>query len=248
MALELEKDYRLRLMDFDQHGRIQPWALLDLFQDMATLHAEDMGIGRASVVAEGVFWAIVRMKFEIVRQPRYPQKVVVRTWPHSLSRFSFIRDFAAYDEEGELLVKATSEWVLMDVVSRKFASVKDHYAGPTDFSEDRAFSKKPRKVANFEEEGEPTLTVVPTYCDIDVNGHVNNAMYARFVVNALNPSEQGYIHSFQIDFRHEAHVDEPLALYVDCSGDSILAKGVNAQGDTAFACALELEDTWLPGA
>jgi acyl-ACP thioesterase len=178
----------------------------------------------------------------VVRAPEHYQRVTVRTWPHSLSRFSFIRDFQLLDEQGGLLVKATSEWVLMDVATRKFVSARGYYTGPTDFVEDRSFPKKPRKAPNFEQSGEPARVVVPSYSDIDVNGHVNNAMYARFIVDALAPGEADAIRTFQIDYRMEALVDEPLSVYTHVEDGLVLVKGVREDGDTSFAGAIELDD------
>ena len=114
----LSLDYRLRWMDFDRYGRIKPFAVLDLFQDVATLQADNQGIGYEDMLAKGVFWVVIRSKFEIVRQPERHSTVTVRTWPHSPSRFSFLRDFSMRDEEGALLIKATSEWVFMGTMAR----------------------------------------------------------------------------------------------------------------------------------
>ena len=239
MALELTLDYRMRWMDFDRYGRMQPWAVLDLLQDTATAHAVELGIGRDSMVPQGVFWAIIRMRYEVEREPKHHQAVTVRTWPHSLSKFSFIRDFTISDEAGDLLVKASSEWVLMDVEARKFASVKDHYAGPTDFCEDRVFPKKPRKLPAFEVDDGPARVVVPAYSDIDVNGHVNNAMYARFVVDALDPGAQGTVRAFQMDYRQEVLVGAPLSIYTHVEGGKAYAKGLREDGETSFACLIE---------
>lgn len=235
MALEMTLDYRMRWMDFDRYGRVQPWALLDLFQDMATAHAVELGIGGEDMMSRGVFWAVVRSKFEVVSEPHHHQRVVVRTWPHSLSRFSFIRDFTMADESGDTLVKATTEWVLMDIETRKFVSAKDYYAGPTDFSEDRSFPKKPRKVSGFDEGNRAEAIIVPAYCDIDVNGHVNNAMYARYVVNALDPGEVGAVKTFQIDYRQEARLGSPLRVQTLVEDGRVLTKGIREDGETSFA-------------
>ena len=240
MALELTMDYRMRLMDFDRYGHVQPWALLDLFQDVATAHADDLRIGRDDMQPRGVFWAVVRTRYEVVRFPGYHQAVKVHTWPHSLSRFSFIRDFSLLDETGDLLVKATSEWVLMDVATRKFVSAKDYYAGPSDFREDRSFPKKPRKIPPFAEGNRPECTVVPAYCDIDVNGHVNNAMYAKYVVNAIAPDKAASIKAFQIDYRHEASLASPLHLHTLAEEGRFLVKGVRDDGETSFVALAEL--------
>lgn len=241
MSIGLEHDYRLRYMDFDRCGRMLPSALLDIFQDVATMQAESMGIGYDAMLEKGVFWVIVRMKYEIVREPERYQVVTARTWPHTLTRFSFLRDFAVCDQKtGDLLVKASSEWVLVDRETRKFASVAKLYEGPTDFDEARAFDAKAKKVPNFQEDPACAFTFVPTYSDIDHNGHVNNAKYGNYVVNALNPGEEGAIRTFQIDYRHELLPDEPVSVYSQVQDGLVLAKGVNADGEIAFASAIEL--------
>ena len=240
MALQMQRDYRLRWMDFDRYGRLQPAAVLDLFQDMAVLHAEELGIGRDAMLERNVVWVVVRTKMEIVRQPSHFQVVTVRTWPHSLSKFSFIRDFALCDEDGELLAKASQEWVLMDVTTRKFASAKDSYTGPTDFCEERMFPKKARKAPSFDEGNRPVVQVVPGYTDIDVNGHVNNAMYADYIVNAYSPGEDDCIKTLQIDYRYEVLPNEPLALHTLVEGNQVLVKALDGAGTVAFAAVLEL--------
>lgn len=241
MTIEMEHDHRLRWMDFDRYGRMQPTAMLDLFQELAITHAEELGIGRDAMLENNVVWVVVRTKLEVVREPKFGSVVTVRTWPHSLSRFSFIRDFAMRDEEGNLLVKATQEWVLMDFGSRKFASAKDAYHGEHDFDDARAFESKPRKISDIDDmPEEPSYTVVPSYTDIDVNGHVNNAMYANYVVNALNPGPEGAIRTLQIDYRHEALPGVPLDLYLREDEGRIVAKALNPEGGIAFVCAIEL--------
>lgn len=239
MEMELQLDYRLRWLDFDRYGRIQPVTIFDICQDMATIHANHMGIGRDGMMEKGVIWVVVRMKYEVVGELKHFQVVRVRTWPHTQTGFSFLRDFTFSDEEGNLLVKATSEWVLMNIETRKFARMKDHYDGPYEFCEDRAFESKPRKIAMFDEGNRPTYTVTPSFIDIDLNGHVNNARYLSFVMNALNPGEEGAIRTLQIDYRHEVMPDVPLTVHTLVDGSTALLKGVREDGEVAFACAIE---------
>ena len=240
MALEMTREYQLRWMDFDRYGRIQPAAVLDIFQDIATLHATTIGIGRDALLAKGVVWVVVRTKMELVRNPEHFQTVTVRTWPHTLTRFSFLRDFTMSDEEGNILVKASQEWVLMNVAARKFASVKDYYQGSNDFCEDRVFPKKARKAPDFDEANRPARLITAAYSDIDVNGHVNNALYANFIVNALNPDPNGVLKTLQIDYRYEVRPEEPITMLTRVEDDRVLIKGVTDDGTTAFASVIEL--------
>lgn len=240
MTLEATRDYRLRWMDFDRYGRIQPAAILDIFQDMTTLHAEEIGIGREALLDEGVIWVVTRTRVEITSEPEHFQVVTVRTWPHSLSRFSFMRDFTMRGEDGMLLAKASQEWILIDEQSRKFASPKDYYHGPTDFCEERAFLKKPRKMPDFDTDGLTASTVTPSYSDIDLNGHVNNAKYINYVYDALNPGPEGTVKAFQLDYRYEVLPGKPLDIYTLVEEGRVLSKGVREDGKTAFTCVIEL--------
>ena len=125
MTIAMERDYRLLWMHFDRYGRMQPAAILEIFQDLAIAHAEELGIGRSAMLEKNVVWVVIRTKLEVLREPKYNTIVTARTWPHSLSKFSFIRDFTICDEQGDVLVKATQEWVLMNFETRKFSSAKD---------------------------------------------------------------------------------------------------------------------------
>ena len=240
MTLSMERDYQLRWMDFDRHGRLQPAAALDIFQDVATMHANGMGIGRDDMVPRGVFWAVVRTKLEMAKQPAHFQTVTVRTWPHTPTRFSFLRDFTMRDQAGDLIAKATTEWVLMDIEARKFVSVKDYYDGLDDFDEARAFERKPRKIPDFEEGNRPVVEVVPRFSDIDVNGHVNNARYANYLMDALDPDSASAVKTLQLDYRHEALPGAPLAVHALAEDGRVLMKGVNVEGAIAFAGLVEL--------
>ena len=240
MTIEMTHEHRLRWMDFDRYGRIQLTALLDIFQDLAICHAEELGIGRAAMLERGVVWVVIRTKVEVMNNPSYGSVVTVRTWPHSLSRFSFIRDFSMRDENGVELVKATQEWVLMNFETRKFASTTDVYHGSDDFDEARAFDSKPRKLPDFEAEGEPALVVVPAFTDLDVNGHVNNALYGNYIANAVEPGPDSQPRTFQIDYRHEVVPGEPLEMFVREEDGLVRVKAIAPDGAIAFASAIEL--------
>ena len=78
------------------------------------------------------------------------------------------------------------------------------------------------------------------FSDLDLNGHVNNARYANYVVNALNPTGEGFIKTLQIDYRHEVLAHAPLEMHTLVEDGHVLSKGINENGDVAFACAIDL--------
>lgn len=239
MATSYEKLYELRLGDFDRYNRIKPSTVLDIFQDVATIQAEGMGIGHDDMMAKGVFWIVVRTKYRMIAEPSIHDRVIARTWPHSPSRFSFLRDYTLRTESGEVLIESTSEWILMDAETRKFASIMDYYDGPMEFEPERCFPSKARKIATLPGEGAREVEIVPGYTDVDLNGHVNNACYADFAIDALSPGEQGDVGTFQIDYRQEVREGERLAVRCETIDGCPTVAGCASDGTVKFACRIE---------
>lgn len=235
LTVDLTTTVPLRITDFGRYGRLKPSAVLCLFQEAATKQAEVMDIGRDAMEQRGVFWAVVRTYYEIIEQPRIYSDVQVRTWPHTPSRFSFLRDYTISSLDGELLVRGTSEWVLMSMETRSFVALSEVYEAPDYLLTERNFDKKPRKLRDFDAEVLEPFVVIPPYTSIDVNGHVNNTVYADYPFDAINPDARHSIRSFQIDYRHEVCAGKPLSIYTMIEDGAILTKGMSDAGEIMFS-------------
>lgn len=86
--------------------------------------------------------------------------------------------------DGEVLVRGTSEWVLMSPETRQFVSLAGVYEPPENLIEERNFEKKQRKIRDFDTSDAVPYVVVPPYTAADINGHVNNSVYADYPFDA----------------------------------------------------------------
>ena len=241
MALYCEKEYELRLSDFDQYGRLLPSSVLDLFQEIAVVQSDEDGNSHESMLAAGGFWVVTRMKYAVCGSMENERRVVVSTWPHSPSKFIIMRDFSITSTSGTQLIKGSSEWMALSATDRKLAPVADFYDVTREFCTERSFNDKMKKIFDFESDEAQKVRIVPSYTDVDLNGHVNNAKYADYIVNAIDPGQAGRLTSFQIDYRHEVLRGEPLDVFTQFSDDSALVKGVDASGTVMFASKVEFE-------
>lgn len=233
LTLDLSITVPLRITDFDRYGRLKPSAILCLFQEAATRQAELMGIGRKDMLEHGVFWVVVRTAFDVIEYPEAYDEVVVRTWPHTPSRFSFLRDYTVSLPGGDVIIKGTAEWVLMSVDDRSFVPLSSVYEPTGNYVEERIYEKKPRKLHDFDADEDPYV-VVPPYMSVDLNGHVNNAVYADYPFDAIDPDGSYALESFQIDYRHEVKEGQPLSIYTKSLDGVLMAKGVSQDGELAF--------------
>lgn len=240
MKTVFERKYYLRTADFDTYGRIKPSAVMDLFQDVAGIHANELGCGFDELIKEQMLWVLVRIKLEIVSSPEIFQCVNVKTWPLAPSRAGFQREYLIEDEEGNELVKGSSDWVIMHSEKRRLMPVKEIYPMTEGFEEKRNFEERLSKIHDFEPTSKP-YTVKPGFSDIDRNSHVNNTRYANFVLDAISPTADDRIKTLQIDYRHEVISGTELTILSSREEKALLAKGVNSENDTMFVCRVEFE-------
>ena len=103
---------------FDFNDRLSMKSILNIFQDVASAHAEEIGLGYNDMCEKNYYWVLSRIKFDILKMPKINQKVIVETWPHEKGKIDFDRDMRILSEDGEELIIATSKWCIIDTVSR----------------------------------------------------------------------------------------------------------------------------------
>lgn len=231
----------MRAGDFDKFDRIMPSAILDLFQDAAGQHAEEIGVGFGDMLARNYLWVLTRVKFKILSAPTRYGTVIVKTWPLPPNRFTYRREYCVEDLLGQKLIIGSSEWAIIDSKERRLVSDPDLYPFKDGFCEEVSFEGKLGKVHNFETDDEP-YTINVGYSELDINGHVNNTKYANYVMNALNPEKDYVIDTFQIDYRKEIMQDTRLSVYCVKDKNVISTVGKRHDGEISFVCKIELKE------
>lgn len=233
-----KKEYNLRGSDFDKFNHIKPSAVLDLFQDAAGQHADELGVGFDQMIKRSYLWVLTRIKFKIISQPKSYQRVIIKTWPLEPHRLNYRREYCIESENGERLIVGSSEWVVIDSEKRRLVSAPDLYPFSDGFHTETMFEEKIAKIRDFESTETPHV-VNAGFTELDVNNHVNNTKYANYVLDAINPAETDMTEIFQIDYRKEVLLGTTLKIYYQKEDNIVVAKGENENGDVMFACKLE---------
>ncbi len=214
----IDRPYPLRVSDFDKHNRILPSSVLDLFQDAAGAHATMLGKSGPQLAKINQCWMLTRIRYEVVRQPRLYETVVVRTWPIESRRIELDRDYLVLSEDGEVLIKGTSQWVVMDISDReepKLIFARNFELGLDEYRTERTFERPfGRAVYNSVENDAPYLCR-SAYTDLDMNCHVNNIKYADFALSSFGeelPDDAETV-GFRIDYAKEVRDGEILSIH-----------------------------------
>lgn len=176
--------YRVRRYELGPDMRLRPTQLCNYLEDAAGAHAELLGVGLGDLRKQGLSWVLAKMRLELEALPAEGDQVRVFTRPVGVERLQFRRDFTVYVGE-TVLARAVTQWVIMNLASRKLERMPVHVAALAPERPDPAMED-----ADIRPEDPKDGAVGPVFPvrpdDIDQNGHVNNVRFAGFVLGAAH--------------------------------------------------------------
>lgn len=240
--MRFTKEYELRAADFDCYDRLQPASVLSFFQDVAGIHANELGIGFDVLMARQTIWVLTKVRYRVVGRARRYEQVRVHTWPLPPSRVNFRREYLIETADGTPLVHGTSEWVIVHSEKRRVLPATDVYPTGKEYCTDTFFEGRLAKVPSFVPDDQG-VTLVPGFTQLDINGHVNNTKYADYVMDLLCPAPEQSVSAFQIDYHRELLQGTAVKLHLQHQMDgSVLCRGISGEGEVMFSCRVELQE------
>lgn len=241
------KNYKVEVDHVDFNGSLKLSSLFTYFQDIAGLHSENLNMGMETLYENhNVLWVLARIRVDIIRYPLLNEEIIIDTWPQEPDRVGFARDFLARDIQGNILAKAVSTWVIIDVNTRRLKKTKSVYTGYPPTVKERAIDCK---LGNLKPRGPLEMVYKRTvrYSDIDVNKHLNNSKYVDFIMDcfSLKDHEKYSIKSIEVNYSKEALPGDSIIIYKDVSeanSNIIYIEGINEKDNKlTFKTQLELE-------
>lgn len=209
----LSESFRIRIGETDAHHRLSVSALAGLLQEVAWEHSVTRGVDLPQLLEYGLSWVLSRMRMEVETLPVYRQTVRLDTWVSAIDRYFYHREFRLTDSDnGQLLLRASSVWGVLDVARRRVVPVPDFILRQTPIHVDTSpMLPAAGKLPGF---GEAlfSVPVAVTWPLLDANQHVNNTHYFAWLVQAL-PAEWLQHHTLthlDVQFRAEATLGEAL--------------------------------------
>lgn len=176
------KEGILKPYQCDRYGFWRPVALMNKLQGLAGTHAEMLGVGSEYCASHNIAWVLTHMFVDIVDMPHKGEKLIFSTWPSSSGPVRSERDFEIKDKDGKLKVRAMSQWVLIDLRTRRPVRISD-YIPDWEGLPEKVWNREFDKGTDFI----PTKSRVMAcrFDDIDVNQHINNAVYTTWATESV---------------------------------------------------------------
>ena len=212
---KLIQKFQIPCYNTDISRRLKPASFMDLAQEAATLHANILGFGYDDLIVSGNAWIISRMRVVFVDTPKWREDVTLATWHKGLNRLFFLRDFLMTDNDGNVKVKATTSWLVLNLDTRRLVRDPKLLDEGKTCTENVIETPADKVVMRKDAEVKLVMEHEAAYSDLDMNGHVNNAMYMQWAMNAVNYeiSSERPVKEFTINFNHEIKPQEIVSIY-----------------------------------
>ena len=218
-----EYNFRVRSFDVDQNNNITLNSISEYLQEVAGDHANTMGFGYRQVVLQQMAWILGGIKIEVNRLPLWEEDIRVKTWIVENNRFVSRRDFQWYDQEGNILINASTNWILLNTERRRPVGIDSMNFDVTLHPEQKATSSEVANIrAKFEDANNTEYQV--RYSDLDMVGHMNNTKYIQLFLDSYSAEfhKNHNIKSLDINFKNEAQYQDKLVLSIMNNTDSHL--------------------------
>lgn len=180
---KLEADFKIRVSDLSRNNRLKESTIFELLQEVACEHAKNMGVGYDDLIVRKLAWALSKIDLHIYAYPKAREEIRIETWAALRTKIASERDFIAYDSQGNVIFEAQSLWVLFDIEKRRCErlSVLKDWQELKDKRANADIHKKLEKVS----QGTYIKEYRPRKNDIDLNNHLNNAIYTALAIDSL---------------------------------------------------------------
>ncbi len=201
---KFKTSYDISLFETDSGGTATPLSLLKILGESSGEHSETLGCGIESLMSLNYAWMLNRWRVKIYKYPKAKEKISIKTWTSKVDRFYANREFSFYNKEGELLGKASTLWIFIDMLKKRPIRIPEdvikHYRlipeqNFTDFYD----FKLPYEIEDFQE-------FRIRRQDIDYNNHVNNSVYLSWMIEniPLDIYKNYKLSEFEIIYKKEA--------------------------------------------
>lgn len=235
-----KKNYFVSNNDVDLDFNLKISAIFRYFQDVALAATRDAALDPVSLSKRNIDWVIIRMAVEIKRLPTVDDEIEVITYPGKNIPMLFPRYFFIKDKQGNVLIRASSIWALIDNITRKAIIDRDavsrlpeeHHDGELDLPEKIAIPDNMSLLENRKIH----------YSDLDFNGHMNNVRYVELLMDG-NDSSFYKNHKpifVTLNYMKEIKEKETVSVYSNLSNPQVIT--VHSNDTISFVGKITFSD------
>ncbi len=205
MYIQYSLPLRFSEADFTAGG-VKASALLHAFQEIAKAHASDAGLGFDRLIAQNLIWVITKSRFRVLGHLDAGTDYTLLSFPRRTGSLIYDRDFYILSPAGERLVLGTSQWCIVNCLTRHVEQTPLDFEGV--YSPELAIPEGIGRLRPKDMEAVSRHTV--TEEDLDENDHTNNCRYADMALEVLGIES---VRELTMNFANETRLGDEIELF-----------------------------------
>jgi acyl-ACP thioesterase len=179
-----KETYQIRSYEVDCHHRLSVLAMFNFMQEVASRHAEALGVSIQQLLSENYTWLLSRLKIKIVSFPVWKDRIQIRTWPSGARRLFALRDFEIQNKDHQVVATAVSAWLVLDVQKHRPVRIGPFVERLKPLEGDHILPDTLDKLPGLALQTHEKKLVV-RHRDLDINQHVNNVSFVEWLVESV---------------------------------------------------------------
>lgn len=179
-------------------------------------------MGRKMTLDRGFLWIVDSLHFSIERWPEYDEDITLRCYPGKTLHYFLPRYLEVLDRQGEVCIRATSLWSLIDEKTRSLIDPKENGI----VIEGQEHGDEIAPAMGMPIQSLPEVRQLDArYSNVDINGHMNNAAYMDFIMDSFSEGdlENKTIKDIVLCFKKEIRLGQKVEVSVGKIKESYFA-------------------------
>lgn len=176
------ESYQIKGYECDYSGKLALSKLIHIVMNAS--RKQDIDLCVPNIREEkGLAWFVIQHHIDIHTLPRQEETIWVETEAISYNKFFTVRRYSILDQQENVLVNVMTTFALISIEERKMVPIGEDVVSY--YQLDPAVSMPKTKRLKVEGELQKSMRYPVRIADIDINGHVNNAVYLEWFVDTL---------------------------------------------------------------
>ena len=209
-----EHDFEIGLKDVEKFNKLSNKAILSFLEDIGSYHSDSINFGLNDIINTHLSWVLLGWKVRVLKRPTYGDKFHIKTWARNVEKFSTYRDFEVYNQNNELVIVATSKWVLVNTETGRITAIPEDVISKYRPEDKNVFPEEECEISKLTDPKKyiSEINYKITRTQIDLNKHLHNLYYLDISYEALpeNIYENNLFDDFEIMYKKQIRLHETV--------------------------------------
>ncbi|KAI9120209.1 hypothetical protein K1719_008857 [Acacia pycnantha] len=207
-------------------------SILNLLQETALNHVWMSGLlsdgfgATHGMMRNNLIWVVSRMQVLVDCYPIWGEVIEIDTWVGASGKNGMRRDWLIRSQAtGRIFARATSTWVTMNRTTRRLSKLPDEVRNELSpwFIEKQAIMEDTHeKIVKLDKEAKYMISdLKPKRSDLDMNQHVNNVKYVKWMLETIPDQilESHQLSGITLEYRRECGSSDTVQSLCDIEED-----------------------------